>query len=133
MSMQQIIYASRPFGFDASVLANILAVSRDWNGRNNVTGALICRSDVYIQLLEGPVGRVEELFERIRNDSRHTDVQILVRGSVEDRLFDGWAMKHDPVVSWLWSKDEISEGALQNASAREIRSVFVRSANASVS
>lgn len=128
--MQQIIYASRPFGFDASVLANILATARERNARSNVTGALICRPDIYIQLLEGPVGKVEDLFERIQRDDRHTDVQLLVRARIEDRLFPDWAMKHDPSVSWLWSKEEIDQGALRNVSARDVRSVFVRSANA---
>ena len=130
MPMQQIIYASRPFGYDGAILSSILAQSRVRNAQNDITGALICRPDIYMQLLEGPTGKVENLFDRIQNDDRHVEVQLLVRGKIEDRLFPEWAMKHDPAVTWLWTPQEIRGGALEKASAREIRSVFVKSANA---
>lgn len=127
--MQQLIYASRPFGFSFSVLARILSVARIKNAQYDITGALVCRPDIYIQLLEGPVGRVETLFDSICRDDRHVEVQVLVRAKIEDRLFPGWSMKHDPAVTWLWTPDELRQGALENASAREVRSVFVRVAN----
>lgn len=126
MSMQQLIYASRPFGYDTADLAGILTVSRTRNEQANITGALICRPDVYLQLLEGPTGKVENAFARIEQDERHVDVNVLVRASVVDRLFPQWAMRHDPAHSWLWSPAEIAEGALERASVREIRAVFVR-------
>ena len=127
--MQQLIYASRPFGYDAQTLAGILSVSRTRNVQCDITGALICRQDIYLQLLEGPTGLVENTFERILRDDRHTEIMMLVRSKIEDRLFPQWAMKHDPARSWLWSPDEIAAGALKTASAREVRSVFLRSAN----
>lgn len=126
MAMQQLIYASRPFGYDTSVLAGILSVARVKNAQHDITGALICRSDIYLQLLEGPVGKVETLFEKIAEDDRHVDVQVLVRCAVEDRLFPEWAMKHDPAQTWLWTPQQIAKGALEKATAREVRSVFLR-------
>src|SRR6056300_288165 len=100
--MQQLIYASCPFGYDESILAGILSVARTKNAQNDITGALICRPDIYLQLLEGPVGRVENLYDRILQDDRHLDVKTLVKCAVRDRLFPEWAMKHDPAVSWMW-------------------------------
>ncbi len=131
MLMQQLIYASRPFGYDTSHLAGILSASRVRNAQNDITGALICRADIYLQLLEGPVGKTENTFERICKDDRHTEVRVLVRSQVEDRLFPDWAMRHDPAASWLWTKKEIDAGALDNASVRDVRSVFLRLANQS--
>jgi hypothetical protein len=128
MKMHQLIYMSRPFGFDATDLRNILAISRDRNARDDITGALICRSDIYLQLLEGPVGKVEATFERICEDDRHVEVHVLVRGATEDRLFQKWAMKHDPAPSWLWSPDEVHAGLPQQASPRDLRAIFLRSA-----
>lgn len=128
MLMQQLIYVSRPFGFDASMLMNILAASRRCNLRDDITGALICRSDIFVQLLEGPTEKVQSTFERICRDDRHIEVNILVRAQIEDRLFDGWAMKHDPAPSWLWSPDEVHAGRPLEASEQEIRSIFLRSA-----
>ncbi len=129
MAMQQLVYASRPFGYDSSILAGILSVARVRNAQNDITGALICRADVYLQLLEGPEGKVERLVERISRDDRHTEMRVLLRAEVGDRLFPDWAMKHDPAQSWLWSPEEIARGALDAASPSAVRSVFVRSAN----
>ena len=126
MAMQQLIYASRPFGYDASDLSNILAASRIRNAQADITGALICRPDIYLQLLEGPIGQVENAFDRIQRDDRHVEVRVLVRAQVTDRLFPHWAMLHDPSKSWLWSPKEISQGVLDRVTAREVRAVFLR-------
>ncbi|MDW3225155.1 MAG: BLUF domain-containing protein [Paracoccaceae bacterium] len=128
MPMLQLIYVSRPFGYDLNMLASILATSRLRNARDNITGALICRSDVFLQLLEGPHAQVESTFQRICEDDRHLDVTKLVTGPVEDRLFPDWAMKHDPAASWLFSPEEIHDGALTAASNVDIREIFIRSA-----
>ncbi|WP_298914764.1 BLUF domain-containing protein [uncultured Roseobacter sp.] len=128
--MLQLIYASRPFGYDLNMLASILATSRERNARADITGALICRFDIFLQLLEGPKAQVESTFERICADDRHVDVLPLVSEPVEDRLFPQWAMKHDPAVSWLWSPLEIHMGALENASVRDIRAIFLKVAMA---
>ena len=60
--MIQLIYASQPFGFDAAMLNGILSDARRCNVRDEVTGALICRADVYLQLLEGPEPAVDAAF-----------------------------------------------------------------------
>lgn len=129
MAMQQLIYASQPFGFSEDGLAGILAASRTRNAQQDITGALICRPDIYLQLLEGPTGKVETLFDKISEDDRHVNVTVLVRAKIEDRLFPSWAMKHDPAKSWLWTAEEIRQGAIENASVREVREIFLRVAN----
>ncbi|WP_298970298.1 BLUF domain-containing protein [uncultured Roseobacter sp.] len=128
--MLQLIYASRPFGYDLNMLASILATSRSRNARDDITGALICRADIFLQLLEGPAGFVLSTFERICLDDRHVDVTKLVEEPVNDRLFPTWAMKHDPAESWMWSPLEIHLGALKSATIRDVRSIFIRSAEA---
>jgi hypothetical protein len=67
----QLIYTSRPFGFDDLALMNILLVSRHNNERDNISGSLICREDMYLQMLEGPRAAVTAAFERILRDGRH--------------------------------------------------------------
>ena len=54
MRDMQLIYASRPFGYDDLTLTSILMQARENNARNGITGALICREDVFLQILEGP-------------------------------------------------------------------------------
>ncbi len=129
MTLVQCIYASQPFGFDESVLAGILLDARRCNKRDDITGALVCRADIYLQLLEGPEAQVENTLERIRQDDRHANVQVLVSGPVEDRMFGDWDMLHDPARSWLWSRDEIAEGAMDAATPEDIVAIFRKLSN----
>jgi hypothetical protein len=96
MPVLQLIYASRPFGFDTAVLAGILLDARRCNTRDAITGMLICRPDLNLQLLESPESAVDTACGRILADDRHTDVRLLSRGPVADRMFPLWSMKDDP-------------------------------------
>jgi hypothetical protein len=122
----QLIYASRPFGFDDLALTGILAIARINNARDGITGALICREDLYLQLLEGDGEKVSAAFRRIARDSLHTDVVKLWHGEVSERLFPDWAMRHDPARSWMWTAEEVSDNAVSRASAAEVLGVFER-------
>ena len=124
--MIQLIYASQPFGFDEAMLNGILSDARRCNARDDITGALICRADVYLQLLEGPEAAVDAAFARIGHDDRHGEVVRLSRQTVEDRLFPGWSMRDDPARSWMWTPAEIGAGALARAGRAELLAVFAR-------
>lgn len=126
MPLRQLIYASRPFGFEDGPLRQILNSARMHNKRNGITGSLICRSDLYLQLLEGPEREVEETFTRISNDDRHIDIERLVTKPTTDRLFENWAMRHDPAQSWMWTQEEVRAGAVSHATPDEIVSIFKR-------
>lgn len=124
MDLVHIIYASQPFGYDDAVLAGILLDARRCNKRDGITGALICRADIYVQMLEGPEAQVIRALERIRQDDRHANVRVLASGPVDHRMFGAWDMLHDPAQSWLWSRDEIGQGALDTATPEEVLAVF---------
>ena len=126
MPMIQLIYASRPFGFDEGTLAAILVVARRCNERDGITGALICRGDLYLQLLEGPQEMVERAFQRIEWDRRHVDVKLLSKRNVTERLFPGWAMRDDPARSWMWTQEEVNAGAIDRATEAEAVAIFER-------
>ncbi len=129
MSLLQLIYASRPFGYDDLTLSGILNSARLHNQAAGITGALICREDLFLQLLEGPHPAVLETFERIKRDDRHTEIVTLISDDVETRLFPDWAMKHDPARSWMWTAAQVSAGAVAKATPEEARSVFQRLAS----
>ncbi len=126
MSLIQLAYASRPFGFDAGTLNAILFESRENNARDFITGVLICREDLYLQLLEGPEASVMSTFGRIAQDDRHLDVTPILRAEVASRLFGGWAMRDDAVRSWMWSMKAVAEGAVERASPNDVIAVFQR-------
>ena len=126
MSLVQLVYASQPFGFDDPMLNGILSDARRCNERDNITGALVCRADLYLQYLEGAETAVEAAFKRIALDDRHLEVTRLVYAPITARLFPKWAMLDDPARSWMWTQAEVADGAVTRASAAEIIGVFAR-------
>jgi hypothetical protein len=122
----QLIYSSRPFGFDDAALNGILMFSRRNNPREAITGALICRHDLYLQLLEGPQATVEARYQKIARDDRHLEVVKRVSRPITERMFPNWAMRDDPARSWMWTANEVKLGVLDRADAAEFIAVFDR-------
>ena len=126
MALTQLIYASTPFGFDDTMLKGILLDARRCNARDDITGALIVRHDLYLQLLEGPARLVKDCYARIRADDRHVEPRTLLTRSIKTRLFPGWAMRDDPAQSWVWTIEEVANGAVDRATEDETLGFFQR-------
>lgn len=124
MTLTQLVYASQPFGFDRSILSGILLDARRCNERDGITGALIARQDLYLQLLEGPHEKVMATYQRIKQDDRHLDLVPLVNRSIKARMFPGWAMRDDPAQSWIWSMEAVADGAVSRSSEDEVLGFF---------
>lgn len=123
-AIKQLIYRSRPFGFDQAMLDGILMSARRNNREYGITGALICRQDMYIQLVEGPDDAIDALYERISADDRHTEVKLEVDEPVEERMFPEWEMFADTNPSMTFSQAEVEDGAVERASAETLRDLF---------
>jgi Sensors of blue-light using FAD len=132
MAVFQMIYASRPFGYDEFSLVGILASARANNQRDGITGCLICREDLFLQLLEGELKPVMTTYDKIVRDQRHTEVRLLCSGDVPARQFPEWAMRHDPARSWMWTAAAVASGAPAQASVIEVREIFARVARDAV-
>lgn len=120
----QLVYSSRPFGYDQATLSGILLDARQANQRDGITGALICRRDIYLQLLEGPAAAVRAAYDRIRRDDRHLDLQMHLSERVSGRLFADWAMLHDPAQSLIWSPDALTDAKRADLLPADLRRVF---------
>ena len=62
------------------------------NTERNLTGLLLHRENSFYQVLEGPEAEVKRTFEGIERDDRHTAVDVLFEGTVEQREFADWQM-----------------------------------------
>ena len=124
MKTFQLIYCSQPFGYTLEILSSILTTSRVNNKKRNITGALVCREDIFLQLLEGPKQAIRETYDSITRDDRHLNVQHLIDHNIDQRLFPAWAMKDDPVKTWMWSKEEVANGIVDKLTQEEIIKVF---------
>ena len=77
---------------DDEELATLLAQSRERNERNDITGMLLYKDRRFIQLLEGHEEQVQEIFDSIKRDDRHHDVQLLWFRYAQFREFPDWTM-----------------------------------------
>lgn len=106
------------------MLSGILLDARNCNSRDGVTGALICRHDIYLQLLEGSEAKVKATSERISQDDRHIGMKTLVSKRVSERVFGDWAMLHDPAKTWIWTEKQISDGIIDRVTPKDLSAVF---------
>lgn len=60
-------------------LVDIREANLRHNPRAGIHGALMYRSGLFLQLLEGPGAEVEKTFERICRDRRHTNIRVIAR------------------------------------------------------
>lgn len=89
----RLLYASRAAGpVTAEMVESILAQSRAHNPALGITGILCHGGDIFMQVLEGGRGPVNELYNSIVRDARHRDVVMLHYEEVAERRFAGWTM-----------------------------------------
>ena len=124
--LKHLIYYSVPTTFNEETIEEILLKSRQNNAQSNVTGALICRSDLYFQYLEGPIDEVNKTFKKIELDNRHKNIQKIKEDETTRRLFASWAMREDPVKSWMWTRKEVKTGILTRIKPKEAFEAFER-------
>ncbi|MCO6415463.1 BLUF domain-containing protein [Siccirubricoccus sp. KC 17139] len=124
--LTQLIFVSRPLGFEAATLRAILDAAHRRNRAAGLTGALVCRADIYLQMLEGSRATVTACFGRILADRRHSDVELVWVGDALRRLFPQSSLRDDPPHAWMWGPAEIRQGAARQAGAAAYRQLFDR-------
>ncbi|CAN7410287.1 blue light sensor protein [Acidovorax sp. Leaf76] len=80
-----------------SVVAEIAAAARVANTRMDITGLLIFDGQRFCQQFEGPKKAVLKLIERIRNDPRHVNVEVLHHGLLAGRRFQNFNLAFSTV------------------------------------
>jgi hypothetical protein len=94
--LQRLIYASRwsdPTRTDMDqVVAEVIDRSCANNRLRGVTGLLLFHRGWFLQVLEGPLEAVDDTFDRIRRDDRHTDIRTVADLPVAARAFGDWTM-----------------------------------------
>ncbi len=92
--MERLIYRSRAGeSVGARDVFDIVETSARRNSAREITGFLLYDEDRFLQLIEGPAGKIEELIEDLNRDPRHHSIEILNREAARERLFSDWEMK----------------------------------------
>ena len=122
--IKHLIYSSKPINFDDVSISDILKSSQNNNKNDGITGALIFREDIYLQFLEGPENKVDKAFNKIASDPRHKNVLKLKEDITDRKLFASWAMRGDPVKSWMWSYEDVDNGIVKKLKPEDAFAVF---------
>ena len=78
--------------FSKEELLALLSTFKRNNESKGITGLLLYCEEQFIQVLEGPRSTVEQLFEKIKADTRHKTVLKLFEKPIEKRCFPEWSM-----------------------------------------
>lgn len=93
LEIHQLVYESRPTdALTKEQFRDILNKSQYKNIRLNLSGLLIFHAGKFLQLLEGGKKEVDELFEAIRHDPRHTDIKVVLESDCQFRSMPSWVM-----------------------------------------
>jgi hypothetical protein len=89
----RLMYASRAVpAVDQEELVAILKKSKVNNPKAGITGVLCFSEGIFMQVLEGGRTAVNQLYNRIAADPRHSDVVLLHYDEIAERRFAGWSM-----------------------------------------
>jgi len=90
--MHKLLYvSSTKRDFPVDDLEAILAKARKKNSALSVTGLLLYVDGGFLQVLEGEMDVVRELYKTIARDTRHWDAKVLVDEALP-RNFGEWSM-----------------------------------------
>lgn len=76
-------------------IQGLLKQAKDFNRTNNITGCLLSYNNEFVQYIEGDKLRIEALFEKIKQDWRHNEVNVLISGYINGREFENWSMAYE--------------------------------------
>jgi len=85
-----VSFASKPL--EEKELLHLLAKCRSNNTEQEITGQLIYSEGTFMQVLEGPNKAVDASFARIKKDTRHHNVTLIERVTIDERQFGEWSM-----------------------------------------
>ena len=91
--LKAIFYSSKKSeNLSVTEIEEILNWSVKKNAEKEITGLLIEYKSHFLQYLEGPENAVYELYNKIKVDTRHSNVVIVQDLEIEDRIFPNWNM-----------------------------------------
>jgi hypothetical protein len=96
-ALVRLIYRSRSVlpgssADSAATLSAILRSARANNPLQNITGVLLYDDFFFLQVIEGPLGNVEHIYEKIARDLRHEAIEVIDFLPVESREYTSFSM-----------------------------------------
>jgi hypothetical protein len=93
MNNIQIVYTSKARSdINDAQIVNIHSIALSNNAQSGVTGMLLYTKGTFLQVIEGEADIIDRLMEKIKSDTRHYDVEVVVRNSITNHEFKNWSM-----------------------------------------
>jgi len=73
-------------------IIDILNVCREFNTKFKITGCLLFHNREFLQIIEGEKEDILQLYENICNDKRHNNINLIMQGEIEKKMFPDWVM-----------------------------------------
>ena len=119
--MIELIYISdTPNTLDQSTIFEILNSSHAKNKLNDLTGHLYYDGNSFLQIIEGEENAVRSLYEKIKIDPRHTNVETLYENEINERAFEGWEMAFKELETSTVQNSMVMFNKLKQNSKRHI-------------
>jgi hypothetical protein len=80
-------------------LLGLLGAARTVNAKMGLTGMLLYKNGCFLQVIEGRLRELEQVYAKIEQDPRHTCVTLL-RTDYGPRQFPGWTMGFQNLTDW---------------------------------
>jgi hypothetical protein len=97
MFLTRIIYTSTiTEKFSVKDVDDILDEARTNNRKKEITGMLCFSRNHFLQCLEASRSCVNEIYHKILNDERHTNIVLLDYNEISEREFSDWSMAYIP-------------------------------------
>jgi hypothetical protein len=91
--LSQLVYVSnREKNCTDEEIEKILASCKKNNPQLNITGILLYSDTKFIQLVEGEYKVINDLYNKIKTDSRHDQIRLISIGPIEKKAFPSWHM-----------------------------------------
>lgn len=92
--LSTMVYRSRAtVPMQTSALQDLLRTAQARNHAEGITGLLVYDQGSFFQWMEGPAESIARVWDSVRRDPRHTDVEVLETKPTQTRFFADWDMK----------------------------------------
>ena len=96
----QLTYHSK-MNCSFSDVDTVIKQARHNNLLIGITGILIVYLDNFIQILEGDRTKVNQLYHKIYNDTRHEACELISVSEIDARRFDKWSMNFVDIANLM--------------------------------
>lgn len=122
MDLTSVTYTSLArLDLQTSDLEDIHRSARELNALDGITGLLVFNGTHFLQIVEGSHDAIDDLLQRLRNDGRHSGLEVRDERKIARRSFPEWVMELVRVKAGYFDAKDTIAHRLPGTVPEEIR------------